>query len=128
MVLASCHAKEASGGAQNTPGAADSTRIMATLALMRTELKQVIMAQEAYFSEYNSYAPAFGSVQQAAVMKFVPTDQNVMVISNADPNGYTAVMTNPTLTAAPNTCGVFIGPPANAPNAAATQEAMPACW
>jgi type IV pilus assembly protein PilA len=105
-----------------------NTKQKAIVASMKTDLKNLVTAQEAYFSDNNQYAPAAGPVQAAGVVAFEPTQGNVLVLSNAAATGFTGVMTNPAVTTVPSTCGVFVGPVANAPNAAVTQEGAPACW
>ena len=105
-----------------------NTKQKAIVASMKTDLKNLVTAQEAYFSDNNAYAPAFGAVQAAGVVAFQATTGNVLVISNATANGFTGVMTNPAVTAVPSTCGVYVGPVGNAPNAAVVQEGAPACW
>jgi hypothetical protein len=96
---------------------------------MKTDLRNLATAQEGYFFDYASYAPATGAVQSPGVVSFNPTTGNVLgVLSNVTVNGYTATMTNGALTVAPTTCGIYVGPAANSPNAVVTQEAAPACW
>ncbi len=105
-----------------------NTKQKAIVASMKTDLKNLVTAQEAYFSDNNAYAPAFGAVQAAGVVAFQATTGNVLVLSNATANGFTGVMTNPAVTAVPSTCGVYVGPVGNAPNIAVVQEGAPACW
>jgi prepilin-type N-terminal cleavage/methylation domain-containing protein len=105
-----------------------NTKQKAILASMKTDLKNLVTAQEAYFSDNNQYAPAAGVTQAAGVVAFEPTQGNVLVISNAAATGFTGVMTNPAVTTVPSTCGVYVGPIANSPNAAVVQEGAPACW
>ena len=105
-----------------------NTKQKAIVASMKTDLKNLVTAQEAYFSDNNAYAPAAGNVQAAGVVAFTPTTGNVLVLSNAAATGWTGVMTNPAVTSVPSTCGVYIGPVGNAPNVAVVQEGAPACW
>ena len=103
-----------------------NTKQKAIVASMKTDLKNLVTAQEAYFSDNQAYAPAAGAAQAAGVVAFQPTIGNVL--SNASATGFTGVMTNPAVTAVPSTCGVYVGPVGNAPNAAVVQEGAPACW
>ena len=106
-----------------------NTKQKAILASMKTDLKNLVTAQEAYFSDNNAYAGAAGPAQiTGTTVAFQPTQGNVLVLSNASGTGFTGVMTNPAVTGVPATCGVFVGPVGNAPNAAVTQEGAPACW
>jgi prepilin-type N-terminal cleavage/methylation domain-containing protein len=106
-----------------------NTKAKSILASMKTDLRNLATAQEGYFFDYATYAPAVGVAQAPGVVAFNATPGNVLAaLSNVSVNGYTATMTNGALTVAPTTCGIYVGPAANAPNAAVTQEAAPACW
>ena len=106
-----------------------NTKSKSILASMKTDLRNLATAQEAYYFDFSVYAPAIGPVQGPGVVAFTQTIGNVMApIANANNLGYTATMTNPALTVAPMTCGIFVGPIANSPNAVVTQEAAPGCW
>jgi hypothetical protein len=98
------------------------------VASMRSDLKNLVVSQEEYFAEYGSYAPAVGRNKGPGVALFSTSGKNVLALSNVSPQGWTAVVRNPVLTAGVNTCGVFIGPASNAPNPAAEYEGAPACW
>jgi type IV pilus assembly protein PilA len=100
-----------------------NTKAKSILASMKTDLRNLATSQEGYFFDFATYAPAVG------VVAFNPTPGNVLgALSNVTVNGYTATMTNGALTVAPTTCGIYVGPAANSPNAVVTQEAAPACW
>ena len=106
-----------------------NTKAKSILAGMKTDLRNLATAQEGYFFDYATYAPAVGAVQGAGTVAFIPTVGNTLSpLSNVTVNGYTATMTNGALTVAPTTCGIYVGPVANAPNAVVIQEAAPACW
>ena len=106
-----------------------NTKSKSVLASMKTDLRNLATAQEAHYFDYAIYASAVAPNQSSGVASFVPTVGNVLgVMSNVTNIGYTATMTNPALTVAPLTCGIFVGPVANSPNAVVTQEAAPGCW
>ena len=106
-----------------------NTKAKSILASMKTDLRNLATAQESYYFDYATYAPAVGVVQAPGVAAFGGTPGNVLApLTNVTVNGYTATMTNGALTVAPTTCGIYVGPAANSPNAAVTQEAAPACW
>ena len=106
-----------------------NTKQKAILASMRTDLRNLVTAQESYFFDYSTYAPAAGPVQAPGVVAVTISQGNVLAaLANVTVNGYTATIGNPALTTAPTTCGVFVGPAANAPNAAVNQEGAPGCW
>lgn len=114
-----------------------NTKEKAVLASMKSDLRNLVTAQEAFFSDNNTYAAGIGAVQVNAagtppaggVVAFVPTQGNVFAaLTNVTAAGWTASVTNPAVTGVPNTCGVYTGVAANTPNAAVTQEGAPDCW
>jgi type IV pilus assembly protein PilA len=106
-----------------------NTKGKAVLASMKTDLRNLATAQESYYFDYATYAPAVAANQALGVAAFTPTSGNVLApFANVTNTGYTATMTNPALTVGPTTCGLYVGPIANSPNAAVIQEAAPACW
>ena len=50
-----------------------NTKEKAVLAGMKSDLRNLVTAQEAYFSDNQTYAPALGAAQAAGVVAFVPT-------------------------------------------------------
>lgn len=95
---------------------------------MRADLRNLMVSQEAHFAEYSTYAKRTGSNADAGVALLSLSPGNVLVLSNVTQEGWTGTITYRGLPPAEVTCGVFIGPPRNAPNAATTQEGSPACW
>jgi prepilin-type N-terminal cleavage/methylation domain-containing protein len=108
-----------------------NTKQKAVVASMKSDLRNLVTAQEAYFSDNNTYAPAIGAAQAAGVVAFTPSTGNVLAgPTTAGTNGaggWSATMTNPAVTQAPQTCGIYVGSAA-APNAAVVQEGAPSCW
>ncbi|MEO8199472.1 MAG: prepilin-type N-terminal cleavage/methylation domain-containing protein [Gemmatimonadota bacterium] len=105
-----------------------NTKQKAILASMKTDLKNLVTAQEAYFSDNNKYAIASAATQTATAVAYQPTTGNVLAgLPASTSSGWAATMTNPAVTGTPSTCGVFVGTGA-APNAAVVQEGAPACW
>ena len=101
----------------------------AILASVRTDLRNLATAEEGHYFDYGTYAGNVGAVQVLGTVAFVPSPGNVLApITIVTVDGWTATMTNPALSVAPTTCGIYVGPVGNAPNAAVTQEASPACW
>jgi prepilin-type N-terminal cleavage/methylation domain-containing protein len=111
-----------------------NTKQKAIVASMKSDLRNLVTAQEAFFSDNNDYAGAVINGNQvnglagAGKVSFVPSTGNVLVLAYINAAGWKATMTNPAVTNNPKNCGVFTGPIANAPNAAVTQEGAPACW
>ena len=111
-----------------------NTKQKAVVASMKSDLRNLVTAQEAFFSDNNDYAGGINATTQtngvggAGRVVFTPSTGNTVTITYINAAGWSAVATNPAVTTAPTTCGVFTGPVANAPNAAVTQEGAPACW
>lgn len=106
----------------------------AILASMKTDLRNVVTAQEGFYFDNNDYAG--GTINGAQVngtagsgrITFNPSTGNSVVVAYAGPTGYSAVATNVVLTTGIMNCGVYIGNISNSPNSAVTQEGAPACW
>jgi prepilin-type N-terminal cleavage/methylation domain-containing protein len=111
-----------------------NTKQKAVVASMKSDLRNLVTAQEAFFSDNSDYAGGFNATTQtnglagAGRVVFTPSTGNVLVITYINAAGWSATVTNPAVTTSPTTCGVFTGPVANSPNAAVTQEGAPACW
>jgi type IV pilus assembly protein PilA len=110
-----------------------NTKEKAVVASMKSDLRNLVTAQEAFFSDNQDYAGAIGAAQKngvggAGVTAFVPSQGNVLVLTYIDAAGWKATSTNPAVKGVPNTCGVYVGVKANHPNAAVKAEGAPACW
>ena len=110
-----------------------NTKQKAIVASMKSDLRNLVTAQEAFFSDNNDYAGSVAATQTngtggAGKVTFTPSQGNVLVLTYIDAAGWKATMTNPAVTGTPGTCGIYTGPAANSPNAAVTQEGAPACW
>ncbi|MEP6571637.1 MAG: prepilin-type N-terminal cleavage/methylation domain-containing protein [Gemmatimonadota bacterium] len=111
-----------------------NTKQKAIVASMKSDLRNLVTAEEAFFSDNNDYAGAVVATAQVngvggtGKVSFVPSTGNVLALTWVSASGWKATMTNPAVTGVPATCGIYTGPPANAPNAAVVQEGAPACW
>jgi len=111
-----------------------NTKQKAIVASMKSDLRNLVTAQEAFFSDNNDYAGAIVATAQvnglagAGSVTFTPSTGNVLVLTYVNAAGWTATMTNPAVTGVPSNCGIFTGVIANSPNGAVTQEGAPACW
>jgi prepilin-type N-terminal cleavage/methylation domain-containing protein len=110
-----------------------NTKQKAIVASMKSDLRNLVTAQEAFFSDNNDYAGNFGAAQinqpgGAGTVTFTPSTGNALTLTYVDAAGWSATMQNPAVTGVPNTCGIYTGPAANSPNAAVTQEGAPGCW
>lgn len=106
----------------------------AVLASMKTDLRNLVTSQEGYYFDNSDYAGGITPGVQvnatggAGLIPFNPSNGNVLAVTYVSVTGYSATVTNPALGGSITTCGVFVGPIANSPNAAVTQEASPACY
>ena len=111
-----------------------NTKQKAIVASMKSDLRNLVTAQEAFFSDNNDYAgtvtagPQVNGTGGAGQVTFVPSQGNVLGgFANRTAGGWSMTVTNPAVTGTPNTCGIYVGvaPP---PNAAVVQEGSPGCW
>lgn len=111
-----------------------NTKEKAILSSMKSDLRNLVTGQEAFYFDNNDYAGSTTAGAQvnalagAGKVTFLPSTGNVLTLTYVSNTGYKAVMTNPVLVSGLLNCGVYVGPVANAPNAAVTQEGAPACW
>ncbi|MGH7580891.1 MAG: hypothetical protein ACREM9_12005, partial [Gemmatimonadales bacterium] len=119
-----------------------NTKEKALVASMKSDLRNLVTAQEAFFSDNQDYAgggPYVGDgtpyVQANALagggtLAFTPSKNNTVTLTYVDAAGWFATAVNPgvPLTSVPNQCGVYVGPVANTPNAIVIAEGAPACW
>jgi prepilin-type N-terminal cleavage/methylation domain-containing protein len=97
-----------------------STKEQAYLAHMKTDLRNLATAQEAYVGDNGTYY--IGAVPSAALV-YNPSPGTVISIVAATSSGWSATSAYPTQTA--RTCALFIG--TAAPVAPATLEGQIAC-
>jgi type IV pilus assembly protein PilA len=119
-----------------------NTKEKAVVASMKSDLRNLVTAQEAFFSDNQDYAqggPYIGNgttysqsngTGGAGTLAFTPSKDNTVTVAYVDAAGWSATATNPAVpnTSTPNTCGVYVGPQANQPNAVVIAEGAPACW
>ena len=111
-----------------------NTKQKAIVASMKSDLRNLVTAQEAFFADNRDYAGAVDPLVQtnglagAGKVNFSPTTGNVLDLTYISAAGWKATMTNPAVTGTPKNCGIYTGLAANAPNAAVVQEGAPACW
>ena len=120
-----------------------NTKEKAVVASMKSDLRNLVTAQEAFFSDNQDYAgggPYIGDgtvynqangLAGAGTLAFTPSKDNTVTVTYVDAAGWSATANNPAVpaTSVPNQCGVYVGPAANSPNAAVViAEGAPACW
>ena len=117
-----------------------NTKEKAVAASEKSDLRNLVTAQEAFFSDNQDYAGGTykgdGTVYAqtnglagAGRLAFTPSANNVVVIAYKDAAGWAATSTNPAVTSvSSDLCGVYVGSGVN-PNAAAIKaEGAPACY
>jgi prepilin-type N-terminal cleavage/methylation domain-containing protein len=104
-----------------------NTKEKAVLASMKSDLRNIVTAQEAFFSDNQTYATAIGPIQTAAAVAFVPSGLNAVVLSTVTAAGWAGEATNTTLKGTITKCGIYVGS-GTAPNAVVKAEGAPACY
>jgi type IV pilus assembly protein PilA len=119
-----------------------NTREKAVVAGMKSDLRNLVTAQEAFFSGNQTYgtaiaateAPAPASPACGGSVAFGPTAGNLPVLAGlCTAAGWAATITNPAAPSAANDiCGVFVGDPATFAGAAGLAvtdtEGAPKCY
>jgi type IV pilus assembly protein PilA len=115
-----------------------NTKEKAVVASMKSDLRNLVTSQEAFFSDNQDYAGSIGATQTngtggAGVVAFGASANNVITINYTDAAGWSATVINPAVTSASNdVCGVFVGDPATyaagAGLAATDVEGAPKCY
>ncbi len=82
-----------------------ATKDKAKLASVKTDLRNMMTAQEAYFSDYATYG-SYSQLQTAS--NFTLSSGNTMTITGAS-NGYTGTATNNTISTGIKQCQVQVG-------------------
>jgi type IV pilus assembly protein PilA len=98
-----------------------STKEKAYIAAMKSDLKNFVTAEEAYFADNNTYG-TYANVNGANLFTATTSVTVATGVNNA--TGFNATATH---TGTTKTCGVFVGI-GNSPNAAVTNEGQVACW
>lgn len=101
------------------------TKSKAYIASMKSDLKNMVLAQESYFTEYNTYSTTVGDAN--FVLLWTPSTGVVPVMGGASATTFNATATH---AGAPGTtCGVYVGSgaaPGGAP--AGMNEGEVECW
>jgi prepilin-type N-terminal cleavage/methylation domain-containing protein len=97
-----------------------STKEEAYVAKMKTDLRNLATAQEAYYGDNNTY---YNGPIPAAVLTYNPSISISISVSNVTNTGWAATATAPGLTA--RTCVIYMG--TGGPIAPATAEGSVAC-
>jgi hypothetical protein len=100
----------------------EGVREKAYVSAMRSDLRNVVVNQEAYFSDHSTYASNI-----AQLPGYSPTTGAVVIITAGSDKGWAASATHPSL---PNgICSIFVGLPVPPPRGAgsAPEEGTPYC-
>ncbi len=101
-----------------------NTKQKAYIASMKTDLRNLVTAEEAYFADSVHYANSVCSTSPCAGAIFSSTTGNWLANPTLTGDGWTATITNQNLTSPVHTCAIFIGSTSVAP---ATKEGEPKC-
>jgi prepilin-type N-terminal cleavage/methylation domain-containing protein len=96
-----------------------NTKERAIVSQMRSDLRNMVTAQEAYMSDALTY---YNGPVPAPAIAYGPSGTNVVTLSGVTNTGWAAVATNPTTA---RTCAIFIG--SAPPPAPATVDGIAAC-
>ena len=97
-----------------------NTKERSYLARMKTDLRNLVTAQEAYSVDNGTY---YGGAIPNAALTYNPSSGIVITVFNATPGGWAAVASMPATTT--RTCAIFMG--AAPPQAPATVEGQILC-
>ncbi len=98
-----------------------NTKEKAYIASMKSDLRNLITAEEAYFADSIKYSATTNCVPTAGSVIYCPTTGNSLASLALTTDGWTANMANVNTT---KTCSVYIGSTALAP---ANKEGEPKC-
>jgi len=98
-----------------------NTKEKAYIASMKSDLRNLVTAEEAYFADSIKYAASFCATAPCAGVLFSPTTGNWLANPALTSDGWTATITNQNTT---KNCAIFIGGTAQAP---ANKEGEPKC-
>jgi prepilin-type N-terminal cleavage/methylation domain-containing protein len=98
------------------------TKSKAYVAGLKSDLKNFVLAEESYYSDFNSYG-TLAALQTANL--FNPSVGSVMGSATETATGFAATATH--AGAAGTTCGVYVGTGA-APDASLVNDGQVGCW
>jgi prepilin-type N-terminal cleavage/methylation domain-containing protein len=110
-----------------------NTKEKATLASMKSDLRNLVTQQEGFFYDNNDYAGTIGALQVnqtggKGVVAFSPSQGNALTLNYAGATGWSATATNAVIKGSIQTCGIYVGSGVNPNPAAVKQEGAPACY
>jgi type IV pilus assembly protein PilA len=114
-----------------------NTKEKAILASMKSDLRNLVTAEEGFFSDNQTYSTVQGASQVNAAapggacngtVAFQASSGNVLAVANCTAAGWSATATNPAIKGAIATCGIYVGTAAGFPSATVATEGAPACY
>jgi len=103
------------------------TKEGATVASMKSDLRNLATAQEEFFSEQQAYAAAVGPTKTTTTAAFGPSEANLLTLSSVSISGWAAEETNPALKGPITKCGIYFGS-ATPPNPVVGFSGAPVCY
>ena len=111
-----------------------NTKEKAVVASMKSDLRNLVTAQENFFRDNHDYAGGTDPNTQtngkagAGKVAFRPSAGNVIAVKYSGAAGWSATATNPAVTsAASDECGIYVGR-VTPPDASLTTEGAPGCY
>jgi len=104
-----------------------TTKEKAYVASMKSDLKNLATAQEACFSDTQSYCDTATLTAVAGPYKFVTSGGTLNVTENTGTGWAATIVDNRVSATSTQNCGIFTGN-ATTPNAVVDKEGVPACW
>ena len=104
-----------------------NTKEKAYGAAMKSDLRNLVTAQEAFFRDNQTYAPGMGARRRAITWASCRGANNVIVLSTVTAAGWAGEATNATLKGTITKCGIYVGS-GTKPNGAVKNEGAPACY
>jgi len=98
-----------------------ATKNKAYLAAMKSDLRNLVTAEESYFADNVTYTNTL------LTTVFSPSAAVTVVITGASGSGWAATAKHAALSSGLQTCGIFGGDGAS-PNAAVTTQSQVGCW
>ena len=98
-----------------------NTKEKAYIASMKSDLRNLVTAEEAYFADSIKYTASTNCTPTAGSATYCPTTGNGLTGLATTSDGWKSNITNANTT---KTCAIFIGSTSNAP---ATKEGEPKC-
>jgi prepilin-type N-terminal cleavage/methylation domain-containing protein len=112
-----------------------NTMEKAVVASMKSDLRNLVTAQESFFSDNQDYAGGIDPTTQtngkagAGKVAFSPSAGNAVVVAYGSAADWSATVTNPAVKSTANdVCGIWVGDKTKAPDPSLATEGAPGCY